>query len=82
MHRQKLQRTIKQIDDFGRIDKKGDLGMAILESTAAAEMGEVLVKTCYNVEGDSPLILCGHEILAEVEASIIFTSTRRFKICP
>ena len=56
--------------------------MAILESTAAAEMGEVLVKTCYNVEGDSPLILCGHEILAEVEASIIFTSTRRFKICP
>jgi hypothetical protein len=42
--------------------------MAILEGTAISNIGATLCKACYRAEGDSPLMLTGHDIITKVES--------------
>jgi hypothetical protein len=58
------------LQSYGTSEKKANLGMAIIEAATSKDMGNALVKACYNAEGDSPLILVGETILNKMEAAL------------
>ena len=64
-------------NEFGTETKKAELAMAILESGIIVDVGLPFLKACYQLEGDSPLILSAYKIFNSLEIHI--NSTFMFK---
>ena len=43
------------------------LGMAMVESAAISDFGKPFCISCYNLKGDSPLLLSAHDVLKNMD---------------
>lgn len=62
--------TEKLLETFGGDEHKGELGMAVLEGSAIADIAKVWCEACYSLEGNDPLIFVAHEIFKRIEESM------------
>ena len=58
------------LSNFDGLEKKAQLGMAMVEAAAICDFGHPLCTACYTLEGDSPLILSAHSVFSKIDQII------------
>ena len=64
-----LTSSLKMQQHFGE-GKEAKLGMSLLETAAVVDASMPFLRACYQLEGDSPLILTAHSVFEKIEMHI------------